>query len=95
MKAYLSGKITGIEAEAKILFEEAEKRITALGYQVVNPMKLPHKHDKSWESYMDECLTVLEECEVMFMLPNWQESEGAMIEHAKAEYIGVDIYYLN
>ena len=80
MKIYIAGKITGMEEEAERLFQQAEDRLTEMGYEVVNPMKLPHDHDKQWLSYMIECLTALKECDAIFMLPNWMDSAGAGIE---------------
>lgn len=80
MKIYISGKITGMEAEAKVLFQQAEDKLTALGYEVVNPMKLPHEHDKRWISYMIECLIALKPCDGIYLIDNWNNSRGAIIE---------------
>jgi Asp-tRNA(Asn)/Glu-tRNA(Gln) amidotransferase A subunit family amidase len=80
MKIYISGKITGMESEAKIIFQQAEEVLTKLGFEVVNPMKLPHNHDKSYISYMIECLQALKGCDYIFMLGNWHDSTGANIE---------------
>jgi hypothetical protein len=81
-RIYISGKITGMdEKEAFRIFEDAEKKMKELGYNVINPMKLPHKHDKSWISYMEDDIEALMKCDSIFMLPNWRESNGARIEH--------------
>ena len=60
---YISGKITGIEAEAETLFAEAEKFLLKKNFEPLNPMKLPHNHDKSWKSYMKECIIALCKCD--------------------------------
>ncbi len=80
MKIYISGKITGMEVEAKALFQQAEDKLTALGYDVVNPMKLPHEHDKEWISYMIECLKALKPCDGIYLIDNWNDSNGAIWE---------------
>ena len=50
MIVYLSGKISGLDIEvAKQLFQVAENKMLELGYEVINPMKLPCWHDKTWE----------------------------------------------
>ena len=85
MKIYISGKITGMEVEAKVLFQQAEDKLTAIGYEVVNPMKLPHEHDKEWMSYMIECLKALEPCDCIYLIDNWSHSKGAICE--LAEYL--------
>ena len=83
-KIYISGKITGMEEEAFILFEKVEKELVGLGFDVVNPMKLPHNHDKSWESYMKECLEAMDDCSIIYLLHNWHRSKGAKVEIKKA-----------
>lgn len=49
MRIYISGKITGLPFdEAFKMFENAENKLKFRGYEVVNPMKLNHNHNKSW-----------------------------------------------
>lgn len=93
MKIYISGKISGIESDAAILFARAEDELTAKGMQPVSPMKLNHEHDKSWHSYMKEDVKALCECEAIYMLSNWTDSKGAMVEHTIASFLGMKIYY--
>lgn len=93
MKIYISGKISGIEEQAAKLFQHAEDYILELGYEVVNPMKLPHNHDKSWQSYMREDIKALCDCDAIFMLKNWQESKGARIEQIIAASLGIEVKY--
>ena len=92
-KIYISGKIFGIENEAYKLFEIAEKELRLKGFNVINPMKLKHNHDKSWKSYMKEDIKALCECEKIYMLLNWMESKGASIEHNIAFILGIEILY--
>lgn len=91
MKIYISGKITGIEAEAPELFKKAESLLGALGHQTVNPLELNHEHDKSWESYMKEDVKAMCDCDAVFLLENWKDSKGARIEKQIAEYLGLKI----
>lgn len=93
MKIYISGKITGIEGEAPALFEEAEKKLCSIGFEIVNPLKLNHEHDKSWHSYMKEDVKALCECDEIFMLSNWTDSKGAIIEHTIAMFLGLKVRY--
>ena len=92
-KVYISGKITGIEEIAPMLFEHAEKYLTIMGFTPVNPMKLNHQHDKSWQSYMKEDVKALCECNAIYMLNNWTESKGAIIEHTIAMYLRMKVIY--
>ncbi len=93
MKIYISGKISGIEKEAPKLFEEAERHLQKMGFDTVNPMKLNHNHDKTWHSYMKEDVRALCDCDGIFMLNNWTDSKGAIIEHTIAMYLGIQVTY--
>lgn len=90
---YVSGKITGIENEAHELFEQAEFSLKEQGYSVVNPLKLNHNHDKSWHSYMKADVKALCDSDIIYMLSNWTDSKGAIIEHTIAMYLGIEVMY--
>lgn len=92
-KIYISGKITGIEQQAPELFAKAEAELQAQGYETVNPLTLNHQHDKSWHSYMKEDVKALCDCDEMFMLSNWMDSKGAIIEHTIGMYLGLKVSY--
>jgi len=92
-KIYIAGKITGMEEQACELFEAAEERLILEGYEVVNPMKLPHDHDRKWRSYMIECLNALRACDEIFMLTNFIESKGAKTELMEACILKLDVRY--
>lgn len=94
-KIYISGKITRIENKAPVLFEKAEKELQAQGYEVINPMKLNHNHDKSWQSYMKEDIKAMCDCDAIYMLNNSFESKGALIELRLARQLEMKIIYEN
>lgn len=91
-KIYISGKITGMEDKAKILFDKAEAELIEKGFEVVNPMKLNHNHDKSWKSYMRVCIDAMFDCDYIYMLDNWESSKGAKIEYSLAYGLGYGVY---
>lgn len=93
MKFYISGKITGIEEQAPALFKRAENWLSGKGHKVVNPLDLNHDHDKSWHSYMKADVKALCDCDAIYMLDNWTDSKGAIIEHTIALYLGLKIVY--
>lgn len=93
-KIYLSGKISGLPiCEAIKNFESAENQLKGLA-TIVNPMRLKHDHDKSWGSYMKEDIKALMDCDAIAMLPNYEESKGALIELNLAKSLGFEIIYL-
>lgn len=93
MKIYLSGKISGIVEEAKERFSDAQRELEEKGYSVINPMKIPHYHDNSWHSYMREDVKALCDSDAIYMLSNWTDSKGAIIEHTIAMYLGLKVFY--
>ena len=93
MKVYISGKITGIEEQAFGLFECAETLLIKKGHKPVNPMKLSHKHNKSYNSYMRDCLKALLRCDAIYMLDNWETSKGALIEYDVAKKLDYTIFH--
>ena len=93
-KCYIAGKISGIPLQkAKDNFFAAELEVDNLKYQPVNPLNLPHRHDKKWASYMKECIAALTECDLIYMLVGWGESEGAKLEFDLANKLGITILY--
>ena len=90
---YIAGKITGVEDLAKIVFKQKELELEDIGYNVINPMELKHDHDKTHASYMRVCIKALCECDEIYMLSNWTDSKGAIIEHTIAMYLGLKVQY--
>lgn len=91
-KCYIAGPISGLDYQkAYDAFRDAEMKLTSLGYEPVNPMRLPHNHDKSWSSYMREDLKQLLDCEFVYLLDGWQDSKGARIEAGVAVSLGIKV----
>lgn len=93
-RIYISGKITGNEnhieefTSAEYMLRERQECI------VFNPIKLGVIFEGStWEQYMLADLMILELCDTIYMLKNWKESKGAIIEHEKAVELGMNIIY--
>ena len=93
-KIYISGKITGLPyEEAFRIFEDAEHKLQQQGFSVINPMKIKHEHDLSWESYMKEDLKAMLDCDAIYLLPNYKDSKGAMIEYDLALILNLNIIF--
>ena len=97
-KVYLSGKIAGLsEEEYKQNFAQAA--MDALEFfpdeqvTIVNPATLPAIHN-SWADYLIRDLMLLKDCDAIVMLPDWTDSNGAKVEHAFAEGMGIEIQYI-
>lgn len=92
MKVYIAGPISGIEDGNKEAFQKVEDYLVSLGYEVVNPHKLPQEHDMSWESFMRECIPEICGCQEMVMLKGWRDSRGARLEYLIGKELGLKIH---
>lgn len=81
MKVYIAGKITGLD-NYKELFDAAEDKLKAQGDAVMNPSILPDGFEH--EEYMKICYSMIDVCDVIYMLSNWDDSKGATMERKHA-----------
>ena len=88
---YISGKITGCHDLNKPNFLHAEKELKKIYKKVINPHKLPANHNKSWEAYMKQCIIALCKCDVIYLLDDWSDSKGAVLELNLACELGLEI----
>lgn len=92
MIVYIAGKMTGLQDLGNAAFDRAEHKLTGLGYQVLNPAWLGKGLPK--ETYMPICLSMLQQADAIVMLDGWEDSPGARLEKAYAEYQLKPVYYL-
>ena len=78
MKIYISGAITGTDDYME-RFSKAEKELEEQGYSVVNPAKVNAQlpEDTSYEEYMKMSFCMLDMCDGICMLKDWEKSCGA------------------
>ena len=81
MKIYIAGKISGVNREDVIeKFEAAQKTLVAKGHQVFIPSVLPAYEEVSHEDYLHICYAMIDICDAVYMLSDWQQSKGARME---------------
>jgi len=91
-KVYISGKISGLEDRNAPKFEAAEKLLTLLGYEAINPLKiLAFDEALNWSDYMRADIKVLCECDAIFLLDDWLLSPGAKLEVLIALRLGLKV----
>lgn len=90
MKVYIAGKITG-NPGYKEQFAAVEKELRTQGHTTMNPAVLPDGFEH--QEYMRVCFSMIDVCDAVFFLANWQDSIGATMEHNYAELIGKAIMY--
>ncbi|WP_418981702.1 DUF4406 domain-containing protein [Alistipes sp.] len=81
-KIYISGKITGLPiSEVIAKFRAAEAKIRRFGFCPVSPLENGLPFEAEWPDQMGKDVALLLRCDAIYMLPDWQQSEGAMIEY--------------
>lgn len=82
MKVYLAGKITNNE-NYKEEFKQKELQLKLEGHTVINPTILsdiPLEHSE----YLHINKAMIDVCDTVYFLGNWQDSKGAVLEYAYA-----------
>lgn len=101
MKYYLSGPITG-HSNYEQEFLEAERRLAAKGFEIVNPVKISRELEREknaapdslpYREYMKRDLFALLECGGIIMLPGHRKSKGASAELFTARILEYEVLY--
>ena len=90
MKIYLSGPIAGVPGYYE-RFDAGARAIRRLGHTPVNPAR--HPEGLTVREYMRMDLMDLMASDAVLMLPGWENSRGAVVERALAQYLGMEIWY--
>lgn len=94
MKIYISGKITGLNyADVLKKFNDAQDLLESLDFDVVNLLNNGLKEYDTWEQHMVKDIVELFHCEAIYMLDNWIDSIGAVIEYNIAKRMGKKIFF--
>ena len=98
---YISGPFSGA-TEAAILANIARASSVALkawraGWACICPHKntagFQHAHDVHWSEWIAGDLAILRRCDAILMLPGWERSPGAVVEHKAAIDAGIDVMF--
>lgn len=90
-RIYVAGPMTGLPMLNFPAFHAAEAHLLRYGYTVVNPARINPDHSMSWEDCMRKDIAELVTCGAIYLLPGWQDSKGATLEHHIAERLGLNI----
>lgn len=93
MKIYISGKMTG-NPDYKDEFFEAENWLISQGYKPINPSNMDIIFPElNYQEFMALDYKLIEMCDGIFMIHNWQRSKGACAELTYAKSLGKKIIY--
>ena len=87
-KIFLSGSITNNPNYIQD-FREAQEYFGSQGMVAINPCE---PEGMSYKDYIDIGLNKLMHWDIICMLPNWEESNGAKLELHYAETVGMEVW---
>ncbi|WP_176079340.1 DUF4406 domain-containing protein [Paraburkholderia tropica] len=93
MKLYIAGPMTGYAELNFPLFHAEAARLRALGFEIVNPAELNPDPTAQWLDCMrvDIAAMMTEKCDGVALLPGWEQSKGAPIEHNLMRDLGLRV----
>ena len=89
---YLSGPMTGLLDHNYPAFNAAAAKLRAAGFVVSNPAE--NDEAATWADYMRKDIAQLVACDWIALLPGWEESKGAKLEHHIATSLGMPVLAL-
>jgi hypothetical protein len=98
-KVYLAGPMTGYEHYNYPAFHRATAKLRTEGFYVFNPAEIAEDYGgteafDARQAFAEYTRIICEEADGIVMLPGWEESKGANIEHGLAKMLGLEITYL-
>lgn len=80
LKAYISGKVTGLN-DYREKFAEAENMLKE-DYDILNPIKVVDTlpENTPYEDIMSIAFAMIDICDCIYVMDNWRESPGAIRE---------------
>ena len=90
-RIYVAGAMSGLPDLNYPAFHAAAAMLRARGYEVENPAENPVPVCGSWRGYMRMTVTQLAQCDAVYLLPGWEASRGANVEHALALGLGLEV----
>ncbi len=88
---YISGPMTSLPGLNFPAFNEAAKKLRALGHHVINPAEINPDTSLTWEQCMRADIRALCDCDTLATLPGWESSKGAHLEVHIAHRLGIAI----
>lgn len=93
MRVYIAGPMSGYEGYNFPAFFTAATKWREAGWEVINPAELDGQDtNQPWDFYLRRDLKLLVDCDAIAMLPDWELSKGAKLEHYVAMKLGLTEY---
>ena len=85
MRIYIAGPMSGLPALNFPAFHAEAAKLRALGHEVINPAEVNPDTTMPWAQCMRKDIAELVTCDAIRLLPGWEKSKGATLEHHIAD----------
>lgn len=90
---YIAGKISGEPiAQCTIKFGTIQKEIERAGHKAVNPLEVVIDPTTTWNQAMRKDIKALMDCDAIFLLADYKNSRGAMLEAQIAQALDMPVF---
>lgn len=93
-RVYVAGPMTGLPDYNRPAFNHAAAQLREAGYQVFNPAGNGVATDAPWHHHMRRDISELVKCGRVALLPGWEDSVGATLEHHIAHRLSMQVMYV-
>lgn len=94
-RLYIAGPMSNLPDLNFPAFHREAAHYRAQGLEVVNPAEINADPSAGWHECMRADIRELVMCDSIVMLPGWEKSKGASLEHHIAYTLGFTVVYLN
>ena len=93
LRVYISGPITGTTDHME-RFAEVEKKLTEAGVEVLNPARMGAQLPETFThaEHLEVDVAALKQCDAIYMMDGWQNSQGARREFIEAKQNGILVF---
>lgn len=92
-KIYIAGPMSGLPGLNFAAFHAEAAQLRGQGLQVINPAEINPDVGAKWEDCMRADIAQLVFCDGIHLLPGWERSRGAVLEHHIARALGLAITF--
>jgi len=93
-RIYIAGPMSGLPDLNFPAFHREAANYRSQGVDVVNPAEINAEDQTCWKSCMRADIRELVTCDSIAMLPGWEKSRGASLEHHIAKQLEMTVIYL-
>lgn len=86
---YIAGPMSGLPDLNHPAFHSAAAELRAAGYEVLNPAENTGPDADDWAGWMRLAIAQLVRSQAVVLLPGWERSRGARLEHFLARELGL------